>query len=270
MKRVPIIVANLSGVVAFAFPFLVGAAQVPGESVARAEDAPWFLALLAPVLIASALTQVDRPASAKSLALLGTLAACAAVLRIPFSFAGANFFFFLPLVGGFVFGTGFGFLLGSLGMAASAVITGGIGPWLPFQMWAAGWLAGGAGMLGKVLPQENHNLRVGALALFGYLAAYFYGALTTLYFWPVLASAEASVGWAPGLGVAGTLDHFRRFYLLTSVAWDSVGGAMNLILILTLGKPTLRILDRYRRLLGFDYHPAAAPAAGEPLLRASL
>ena len=78
-------------------------------------------------------------------ALLGVLAGINAVLRLPGSLGGASLMFVLPVVSGAAFGARFGFLLGASSMAASALITGGVGPWLPFQMWALGWIgAGGA------------------------------------------------------------------------------------------------------------------------------
>ena len=44
-------------------------------------------------------------------------------------------------------GPGFGFVLGSVTMFASALLTGGVGPWMPFQMLAMGWVSMGAGLL---------------------------------------------------------------------------------------------------------------------------
>ena len=38
-------------------------------------------------------------------------------------------------------------MLGNTTMFASAILTGGVGPWLPFQMLAAGWVGLGAGVL---------------------------------------------------------------------------------------------------------------------------
>lgn len=55
--------------------------------------------------------------------------------------------FFLMVLSGRVLGPGFGFVLGALSMFASALLTGGVGPWLPFQMLAMGWVSLGAGLL---------------------------------------------------------------------------------------------------------------------------
>ena len=83
-----------------------------------------------------------------TIALLGMLAACAGLLRLIDLPGGGSGIFFLIVLAGAAFGPRFGLLLGLCAMAVSAIITGGIGPWLPFQMLALGWMGAGAGFLG--------------------------------------------------------------------------------------------------------------------------
>jgi len=254
-KRLPFIAMNLAGVVAFATPFLLGAASDSGQP--RSADAPWLLALLAPMLILVAISEAGREKlGSRSIALLGALTACAAILRLPFSFAGANLFFFLPIAFGFVFGSSLGFLLGSLAMAASAVITGGIGPWLPFQMWAAGWVGAGAGLLqplarrwrlGQPAGKFATYLPVAILAIYGFIAAFFFGAMMNLYFWPVTFQGTGPLAWAPSLGLGQTFRHYAAFYAVTSFGWDLVGAVANLGVILLVGKPVIDLFHRYQR-----------------------
>ena len=74
---------------------------------------------------------------AKAVAMLGVLAAVGAALRpLGAGAGGIETVFFLLVLAGRVFGPGFGFVLGSTTLFASALITGGVGPWLPFQMLA--------------------------------------------------------------------------------------------------------------------------------------
>ena len=251
---------NIAGVIAFALPFLMESSPSQQEASARSGDAPWLLALLAPLLIAVALTEALRKRmDAKSIALLGVLAGLAALMRIPLSFGGANLIFLLPILGGFVFGVRFGFLLGALAMAASAAITGGIGPWLPFQMWGCGWVGAGAGFLrpvaerGPVGVASATRLRaaIAFLALYGYIAGLFFGAVLNIYFWPV-TSLPPEIGWSPDLSFIETLSKYRAFYTLTSLPYDAFRGIGNAVAILLVGKPVADLLRRHRRRFSFD------------------
>ncbi len=85
-----------------------------------------------------------------TVAILGVLSAASGLLRLvdlPGNNAGI---FFLVVLAGAAFGPRFGLLLGICAMAVSAVVTGGIGPWLPFQMLALGAMGAGAGALDPV------------------------------------------------------------------------------------------------------------------------
>ena len=59
------------------------------------------------------------------------------------------------ILAGAAFGPRFGLLLGLSAMAVSAVVTGGIGPWLPFQMLALAWMGAGAGFVGLLDPPAS-------------------------------------------------------------------------------------------------------------------
>ena len=87
------------------------------------------------------------------------LSATAGLLRLvdlPGNNAGI---FFLVVLAGAAFGPRFGLLLGICSMAVSAVVTGGIGPWLPFQMLALGWMGGGAGVVGRATEHLGRAFR---------------------------------------------------------------------------------------------------------------
>ena len=73
------------------------------------------------------------------LAVLGVLSAVNAMLRgLSPGTAGVELVFFLLILAGRVFGPGFGFVLGCTSLFASALMTAGVGPWLPFQMLVLG------------------------------------------------------------------------------------------------------------------------------------
>ena len=140
-----IVIVSLAGVVAFGWPLLVD----PGTAFAHSTDAPLVFALLMPLLLAVVMAEVSEGGlDVKAIAMLGVLSAVGAALRpLGAGTAGLETVFFLLVLGGRVFGAGFGFVLGATTLFASALITGGMGPWLPFQMLGAAWVGLGGGLL---------------------------------------------------------------------------------------------------------------------------
>ncbi len=142
-----LILTTVFGVAAFAWPLLIH--QSAGQNSAHTGDAPWIFVGLLPLVLAIVMAELSEGAiDAKAVALLGILAACFAALRV--ASPGINGFepeWFLLILSARVFGRGFGFVLGAIAFFASALITGGVGPWLPFQMLAAAWVGFGAGCL---------------------------------------------------------------------------------------------------------------------------
>ena len=82
-----------------------------------------------------------------------------------------------------------------------------------------------------------------AIAAYGWVAGFAYGAVMNLSFWPYLAG-DGPLAWEPGLGLATTLQHYWSFYVATSLAWDAGGAIVNVVLILALGPALLTALDR--------------------------
>ena len=135
------------GVAAFLWPFLVQPAA-SAAGMAHTGDAPWLVLAIMPVLIVLVVAETTSGRlDAKGLAMMGVLATMGTALRIPGGPAGIEPIFFVFLPAARVFGRAFGFVLGAITLFASALLTAGVGPWLPFQMLAAGWFAYGAGCL---------------------------------------------------------------------------------------------------------------------------
>uniref|UniRef100_UPI0009BF4B04 ECF transporter S component n=1 Tax=Streptomyces viridosporus TaxID=67581 RepID=UPI0009BF4B04 len=169
------------GVAGFGWPFLA-----PPDSTlnAHAQDAPWLFAGLLVLLVAVvAATISESGLGPKAVAMLGVLAATGAALRpIGAGTAGLEPMFFLMVLSGRVLGPGFGFVLGSVTMFASALLTGGVGPWLPFQMLAMGWFTAGAGLLPGP-DRLRGRAEVLMLAAYGFLAAFAYGTVMNMAGW---------------------------------------------------------------------------------------
>ena len=233
------------GLLAFFWPLVVE----PGTWLAESPDGPWLFALLVPLLLAVVLAEVSEGGiDAKSVALLGVLTAVAAVLR-PLSGGVTGFqpMFVVLILGGRVFGPGFGFLLGATSMLASALITGGVGPWLPFQMIGAAWIGMGAGLL----PRLRGRGEIALLAGYGVLTALVFGVLLNLWFWPFVAT-EGDIAFVPGAAVGDNLGRLLAFSAVTSWGFDIPRAVGNAALIVALGAPALRALRRAHRVAAFD------------------
>ncbi|MGC8872948.1 MAG: ECF transporter S component [Chloroflexia bacterium] len=248
--------ASLTGLVAFFYPFFARTAQETGAGfLAHAADAPVVTLLC---LIAILAGMESRALGAKQVALLGVLAAIGAVLR-PLSGYSFSPVFLLPILAGYVCGPSFGFLLGALTLLVSALLTSGVGPWLPYQMLTTGWV----GMLAGWLPDLRRHpwAEVAVLAAYALLLGLFFGAVMNLWFWPYLGVGPSSAMlWQPGLPLREAVLRYARFYLATSLLWDLGRGVGNAVLILVAGRPILRLLRRFTRRFTFT-RTAAVPGS---------
>ena len=122
----------------------------PESGLAHGTDAPLVFALVLPLLLAVVLAELSEGGmDAKAVAMLGVLSAIGAALRparrrhrrardgvLPARARRAG-----------VRGRRSGSCSGATTLFASALLTGGVGPWLPFQMLGAAWVGWGAGLL---------------------------------------------------------------------------------------------------------------------------
>ncbi|PDV98348.1 ECF transporter S component [Candidatus Chloroploca asiatica] len=246
------------GIIAFLYPFWLPTMATSGGGVAHAGTAPVILTTLVGLSFLALLLEAQRAAEhALLVALLGVLVAMNAILRfidvaLPLP-GGFSPIFVLIILTGYLFGGSFGFLMGTMTLLVSALITGGVGPWLPFQMLTAGWvgltaplcrgpiqLLGGVGRYREVL----------VLAVFGAIWGFGYGAIMNLWFWP-FASGPVEQYWQAGIGLIETVRRYLTFYLATSLLWDIAGSLGNGLLIAAFGGPILRVLRRFQRRFAF-------------------
>ena len=252
-----IALASAIGVIAFGWPLLAP----PGSSViAHADDAPWIFGIFTPVVLFVVLAQIaDRDIEAKGIALLGVLAAVIAVLRpLGGGLAGLEPIWVVLILAGRALGPGFGFALGSISLFASALITGGVGPWLPFQMIAAAWVGFGAGILPRKFTGAAEIALVGAYAAFACIA---YGFIMNLWFWPFSTNLPTQIAFVPGAPLMENLVNWWRFNLITSLGYDLPRATLTLLLIILAGRPILISLRRVSRLASFDTELRIEPAA---------
>jgi energy-coupling factor transport system substrate-specific component len=231
------------GAGAFLYPFWLPARALPER--AHGTDAPLVAALIGGMVVAAVVLELRRGAiNGATVALLGVLSAMGGLLRLLDLPGGGSGIFFLVVLAGAAFGPRFGMLLGLCAMATSAVITGGIGPWLPFQMLTLGWMGGGAGWIGRISRRWPYRVEVGILAVYGWLTGFAFGAVMNLWFWPY-AVGEGPLSWHPGLALGATLHRYYSFYVATSLAWDAAGAVANAILIIVTGRALLVALRRF-------------------------
>jgi energy-coupling factor transport system substrate-specific component len=236
------------GLAAFFWPFL--ADPVIGEE--HGHDAPWLFALLLGLLSLVLLAEMTAHGmDAKSVAVLGVLAAMGGALRVlSAGTGGLEPMFFLLVLGGRALGASKGFLLGALALLTGAFLTGGVGPWVPFQMFASGWVALGAALL----PRLSGWTETVVLALYGAVTGLAYGGVMNLWFWPFLdvASAPTGAGFVPGDSVSANLQHYAVFYVATSLGYDVPRAVLTCLLVLLVGGRVLAALRRAVRKANFD------------------
>ena len=264
-----LILVTLISVVAFGWPLIAA----PGsDAVAHSGDAPWVFALLLPLLIALVWAELgDGGVDAKALAVLGVLAAVGTALRpLGGGIAGLEPVWVLIILGGRALGPAFGFTLGSVTLISSALITGGVGPWLPFQMIAAGWVGLGAGLLPRTT--ENYSpaatthtgaglrprTRSGArrteivmLSAYAFVACIAYGFCMNLWFWPFSGGLAPQLAYIPGAPLLVNLQHWLVFGAATSLGYDIPRAVLTVVLIALAGAPILAALRRSTRRASF-------------------
>lgn len=212
LRQTVIFVALATSVLVFVWPLLINSAA-PSQ-IATAQFAAF---VIAPLILALLFLEFGtKQLGPRQLAVLAVLIALNGVVRLlGAGVAGIETAFFIVIIAAYVFGSSFGFILGSSSLLFSALISGGFGPWLPFQMIAIGLVGFGAGALPRI--------RTPRLLLISYavLASFAYGALMTMWNWPYLAGLGSSVSFVPGAGVAENLIRFIRFEIATGgLIWD--------------------------------------------------
>jgi energy-coupling factor transport system substrate-specific component len=250
MRLIPI---SLIGAALFVWPFV--GTGLPAETPALAMTFG-AIAMLVAMEVGS------RRLDSGRLALLAALAAVDAALRLTMvnGIGGFSPIFFLVLAAGYEFGPSYGFLVGAFALLVSALVTGGMGPWLPYETFAVGWVGASAGVTGQVVRRLRSartgwlpsRVDIAALVAVAIVTGFAYGALTDIYGWVAFYRGVDNIGWIPGLPAGEALARYGRYYVLTSVAWDSFRAVGDAIMVLAFGTPVLAALGRLRARLGYE------------------
>ncbi|MGD0882545.1 MAG: ECF transporter S component [Acidimicrobiales bacterium] len=245
LSRLTIALASFLGIIAFVWPLVVA----PGR-VGDATLAPFvFGALLILVLAIVFAGVADGGIDAKAIAMLGVLSAVGAALRpLGAGTAGIELVFFILVLAGRIFGPGFGFALGCTTLFASALLTGGVGPWMPYQMFGCAWV----GLFAGLLPPASGRREVLLLAAYGAVAAYCYGFMLNLSFWPFSLDPQSSIAYQSGASLSVNLHHYLIFDATTSLGWDTGRAVTTAGCILLVGPALLATFRRASRRAAFQ------------------
>lgn len=200
--------------------------------------------------------------------MLGVLSAVNAALRpLGAGTEGIETVFFVLVLAGRVYGPGFGFVLGCTSLFASALITGGVGPWMPYQMYGCAFV----GMLAGFLPRARGRYEVLMLAVYGSLSGYLFGFLLNLSFWPFSLNPNSSIAYLSGLPFTEQWHRYLAFDLATSLGWDTGRAVTNFVCVLLAGPAVLTAFRRAARKARFQApvrFAAPAPVADPDGFRA--
>lgn len=232
----------LASLLAFCWPLFLP----PDASMTMASQGPLLFAVVLPVLVVVTISELtSQEMDVKALAMLGVLTAVGTILRpLGAGTAGIEAVYLPIVLAGRVFGPGFGFLLGNTTLFCSALLTGGVGPWLPYQMVAAGLVGMGAGLLPR---RATGRAEVTMLAGYAFVAAFAYGWLLDFAFWPFSVALGNQLGYQASAPIGQNLYHFALYKLATAMAWDAGRAISNLLLVGLLGGPLLAVLRRSSR-----------------------
>jgi hypothetical protein len=237
--------ASLVALAGFAWPLI--ATALPRDAQAAAPVVA--LALVPAVALAVALTLDRQMYTAKTVALLGVLAAVGAAIRIAGTgVGGIEAVFIVLILAGRAYGARFGFLLGMLTIAVSSLLWGGIGPWTPFQVFACGWVAAGAGLLPRVTlgsPRAAARLEIALLVAYGIVSSYAFGLIMNFWYWPFAVGMGTDISYQAGAPVGQNLASFWVYSLISStLTWDTVRAITTTVGILLFGRAALSALRR--------------------------
>ncbi len=246
LRSTLILVLVPATLVGFIWPFLV-------STQASANKAEWFFLLSTTISIALIISLVATDdLGSKNVAFLGILSALVAALRpLGIGAIGIEPMWFALILAARVMGPVFGFLLGALSMSLSALLTGGIGPWLGYQVFAAAIIGFGVGVIPKNL---RGKIELAFLALYGAIAAELFGILMDLQFWPWALGSGTELSYLPGAPLIENLSRFFSYHFISALAWDIPRATITVVLIILAGKPALNALRRARHKAAFVTH----------------
>jgi energy-coupling factor transport system substrate-specific component len=186
------------------------------------------LALIVTAMVPFYIRLERKPPDTRELVLVASMAALAAMSRIPFaSFPSVKPTSFVIIVSSMVFGSEAGFFIGATAALVSNMFFGQ-GPWTPWQMF--GW-----GMMGFTAGLMRHtylmSLKWGR-AVFGFVWGFLFGWIMNLTY---LLGYMSGISWSTWIAVTASSFYFDLAHALSNVLFLTLFGSM-----------WIRILQRYQ------------------------
>jgi len=166
--------------------------------------------------------------------------------------------FFLIILTGYFFGSRIGFLVGTLTILVSGIITGGIGPWLPAQMITAGWVGQFSALLNYPIQKFNLKGKSGEIIILIFYGAFWgllFGVIMNLWFWPFIGMIPGQ-NWLKNASIITNIQRYGAYYFTTSLLWDVTRSIGNILLLASLTRPVLKIFNRFQSRFTFQYRLA--------------
>lgn len=169
-----------------------------------------------------------RSISVKEISLIATLSALAGVSRVPFAaIPGVQPTTFLVMISGYVFGPGFGFLVGSIAALSSNFFLGQ-GPWTPWQMLAWGLVGFSSGIIQRINKKPSRLF----FSIFTFFWGFLFGYIMNIWHWLAFVY--------PLTFKSLIITNINSFY------FDLMHGVGNFIFTYLFGKDFINILSRFK------------------------
>lgn len=167
--------------------------------------------------------------SAKEISLIATMAALAAVTRVPFTaIPGVQPTTFLVMITGWVFGAHSGFIVGALAALASNFFLGQ-GPWTPWQMFCWGM----GGVVSALLAGRSEGFSLCKFTVLVTFWGYVFGWIMNIWHW---------VGFIYPLNLKTFLATYAA-----SFPFDTLHAFGNFVICLTFGNTFYYVLLRFKK-----------------------
>lgn len=205
---------------------------------------PVILIVLVPLGLVGTLHQLlAAEDNTRYFSILAALTALAMVVRVfGAGVAGIEPIWAVVIITAVALGSEAGFVVGVAAIALSAIATGGIGPWLPYQMAVAGAVGFFAGLLHKLQSQPRL-----ILILTGFILSLGFGWLMNLWFWPTAIGISDVVAFDPSAAPTERLQNWIRFNLLTSLGFDLPRAVLTSLILGLVGNRLISAISRASR-----------------------